>query len=447
MSPLSRNSTIPLAGELRIFAYGFDARGFSTHQEPVHASDIGQIEFIDFYHPVSLEIADGVIVPQGIFEKLQSCSSTFGPRTKVTVDKSWLLERERQVFNLLRAGKWVCFLVGEIIDDVSQGIHLESIDDTDLCKRILNAFAVRRHHRYHLSVDAPVKVRTREHEFDAYASHYGIPTTVFELPHQQPIERRVLFELGDQPVGVEFDAGLFFLPFYSAEKSWSAALSIVKTVTRSIADYRRNRIVEIPHWVDDVRFKSEENLYLEINSLLEKVNRLESQLFSWRDYKSILTTSDGALRNKVVAILESVFDLKVELGEDPGSAIIMRDEQHPAAIMGTQSTEGELQEDAIARTDRLRQSHGLPETMPAILVVNDHSLVHDVWRRSRARVPRDLARCAKNRNILILRTIDLLFLMQELESNPHRKTKVMQFLLSGGGCLEADGTHHDITPG
>jgi hypothetical protein len=135
MLPLSRNSATPLAAKSKIFAYGFAAARFVTHHEPVDGGDIGQIEFINFYHPASLETADGVIVPQGIFEKFQLYKSTFGPRTTVTVDKAWLLERERQVFNLLRAGKWVCFLVGEIIDEKSQGIYLESADDTDLCNR------------------------------------------------------------------------------------------------------------------------------------------------------------------------------------------------------------------------------------------------------------------------------------------------------------------------
>jgi hypothetical protein len=226
----------------------------------------------------------------------------------------------------------------------------------------------------------------------------------------------------------------------------SDALSIVKTVTRSIVDYRRNRIVEIPHWVDDMRFKSEENLYLEINSLLEKVNRLESQLFSWRDYKSILTTSGSALRNKIVAILENVFDLKVDLGEDSTSATIMFDEQHPAGVIDTQSMEGEPDENSITGTERLCQRRGFPETMPAVLFANDHSVVHEVSKRAQAEVPRDLASYAKKKNILILRTIDLLFLMQELESNTYRKTKLMHLLLSGGGCLEADGAHHKIVP-
>jgi hypothetical protein len=188
--------------ETRIFTYGFDAAGFPTRDKLVFLFDVGTIEFIDFNDAISLEVADGVIIPQGIFEKIESRPSTFGRRTTVSVHKSSLLERERQVFNLLRAGKWVCFLVGEIVDEVSQGMHLESIHDTDLCKRILNAFVVGRRHRDYLDIDTPPEVRVREKEFEPYVGDYGTPITVFELPHSQPIERHVIVEFGDKPVGL-----------------------------------------------------------------------------------------------------------------------------------------------------------------------------------------------------------------------------------------------------
>ena len=47
--------------EPRIFAYGFDAAGFSTHRDPVFLLNVGQIEFIDFFNPISFEMADGVM--------------------------------------------------------------------------------------------------------------------------------------------------------------------------------------------------------------------------------------------------------------------------------------------------------------------------------------------------------------------------------------------------
>jgi hypothetical protein len=105
--------------EPRIFAYDFDAAGFSTHPAPVFLLNVGQIEFIDFLDPISFAFADGAIIPQGIFEQIERQPSRFGAKTDVTVHKASMLERERQIFNLLRDGKWVCFLAGEITDEVA----------------------------------------------------------------------------------------------------------------------------------------------------------------------------------------------------------------------------------------------------------------------------------------------------------------------------------------
>jgi hypothetical protein len=424
-------------GQSRIFAYGFDAAGFPAGDPAVPVDGIGWIEFRHFNDRESLENADGVIVPQGIFEKIESHDSMFGPKSFVAVDPS-LLERERQVFNLLRAGKWICFLVGDIVDEVSQGIHSEPVRDTDLCKRILNAFAVGRRHRYRIDLGNPPEVKIRNGEFGPYVLAYGNPTTVFELPRFYPIERRVIVELGDQAVGIEFDARLFFLPFCPPDKNGSTALSVVKTVAQAISEYRQNRIVEIPSWVDELRFESEEGLYLEINSLLQKVTRLESQLLSWRDYKSILTTSGKHLRNKVAALLESVFDLRVELDEDPASAIIKDDHQRPALMMEIQSTEGVVEKNSVDQTHQHRQSRSLPESFPAVLFINSNRSIAQIEKRARAGIPEESVRYAKDRSVLIAQTIDLLLLTQQLEKDLHRKRELMRLLLSGGGCLKVD---------
>ena len=199
MSRISELNDNQVAAETRVFAYGFDAAGFHTQRESISLTGVGRIEFLDFHDSTSLEAADGVIIPQGIFEEINSQPSRFvGPRTTVSVAKPLLLERERQLFNLLRAGKWVCFLVGEIVDEVSQGIHSEPIHDTDLCKRILNAFAVGRRRKYQLYTGTRRQVKAREKEFESYVRAYGTPTTVFEFPHLHPIERHVIVEFGQQ---------------------------------------------------------------------------------------------------------------------------------------------------------------------------------------------------------------------------------------------------------
>jgi len=429
--------------EPRIFAYGFDAAGFSTHRDPVFLRNVSQIEFIDFFNPISFEMADGVIIPQGIFERIERQPSNFGAKTTIAVHKASMLERERQLFDCLRDGKWVCFLVGEIIDELPQGFHTEPINDTDLCKRVLNAFQVGRHRRYRLYTEKQQPaLRTEAREFDLYLQDYGSATTVYELARLQPIEREVIAELDGRVVGVEFDRQLFFLPFQTSEKSWPTALSVAKMVAGAIVSYRRSRISDIPDWVDQLRFRSEEDLYLEINSLLEQVNRLESQARSWRDYKGILTTSGSQLRNRIVAILESVFDFHVEVAADRKSAVITEDDHRPILLFQSSSTDKGIDKDFIDQIHMYREGMGLSKSLRAILFVNSDMASRDIRARAEKGVVEDIVRYAAAQNVLIVRTIDLLLLMRQLEKDSERKKRLMQLFLSPGGWLKADWESH-----
>jgi hypothetical protein len=436
MSRISELTENRVASGTKVFAYGFDAAGFSTPHKPVSLPGRGRIEFLDFYNSTSLEVADGVIIPQGIFEKIESEHTAYGPKMSVSVDRTSLLERERQVFNLLRAGKWVCFLVGEILDEIPQGLHLEPIADTDLCKRILNAFTVGRRRKY--DIDAFRQVRAREKEFESYAHAYGTPTTVFEFPRLHPIERHVIVEYGEQPVGIELDAQLFFLPFQTLNKDRQAAEAVTMAVVRAVTQYRTNRVMEIPYWVDELKFKSEDDLYLEINSLLEKVNRLESQLLSWKDYKSILVTSGSRLKNKIVAVLESVFDLKVQAEKNRDSLIISDHHGRPIFVMAGRTTEKSVEKAFVDEIHEQRKMAGLPDSTPALLFINSDTAIHDVNQRGKAPVPDEVISHAKALNVLIIRTIDLLLLMRELEKDANRGHKLMHLLLGGGGWLNVE---------
>lgn len=267
---------------------------------------------------------------------------------------------------------------------------------------------------------------------------------VLEFPHEQPIERRVVAELGEGATGVVFDNQLFFLPFQVSERDGSTVRAVAKAVSLAISEYRRNRVTVIPAWVDEVRFKSEEKLYIEINSLLEKVNRLESQLASWRDFKGTLTTTGAALRDRAVAILESVFEVEVELEENRNEAVVIDDHGEPCLIVQTESAAGEVEVEFIERAAAQRQKRGLPQTFPVCLLINSQMSVKRVRQRTESKVPEPVIQRARDRGVLVLRTVDLLFLTQHLESDPHRKDRLMRLLLSGGGWLKADSEEFGV---
>lgn len=98
---------------------------------------------IYFDETTPLDSSDGVIIPQGIFEKIQGGINLIGQKfTEVKVFDDLLLQREKQILNLITDDKWVCFLIGEIQDRVPQSTQDQYIGDTDLCKRILNSYNI-----------------------------------------------------------------------------------------------------------------------------------------------------------------------------------------------------------------------------------------------------------------------------------------------------------------
>jgi hypothetical protein len=429
-----------------VFAYGFDQAGFTTTHDPISINSSVTVQFVDFYSSRNLNEANGVIIPQGIFEKLETrtdlFSGLFGEKTFVLVDKSLLLERERQVFNLLRDGKWICFLVGEITDQIAQGLHSEPIFDTDLCKRILNAFMIDRRRRYRLEI--PLDLKVRDEEFELYMKRYGRPTTVFELPQDLPMERHAIAWLGGAVVGMEIDAQLFFLPFESSRQTLGVATDIVSLLAPAISQYRRDRITPVPDWVDEFHFKSEEPLYLEVNDLLGKLNRLESELASWKDYKAILAGSGIYLRNKIVALFESVFGLKVQCIDREERFLVLKDDDSPVALVQSEGTEGPVQTASIERVAQARAEHHLSESFPAALLINNDMAITNIGERSATSVAPEVLQAAVRQNVLVIRTIDLLFLFNHLEKSPNKKSRMLHLLTSGGGWLKASAVSYDV---
>jgi hypothetical protein len=299
-----------------------------------------------------------------------------------------------------------------------------------------------RRRRYRLEI--PLELKVRDEEFESYMRHYGSPTTVFELPQDLPTERHAIAWLGNGVVGMEIDAQLFFLPFESSRRTLEVATRILTLLTAAINQYRRDRIIAVPDWVDEFHFKSEEPLYLEINDLLGKLNRLESELASLKDYKAILASSGIYLRNKLVTLFESVFGLKVQCMDREKRFLVVKDDDSPLALVESEGIQGPVQMASIERLARARKQHGLFDSLPAALLINNDMAITNVGERSATTIAPGILENAVRQNVLVMRSIDLLFLLNHLEKSPNKKRRMLDLLTSGGGWLKARTGSYDV---
>jgi len=425
-----------------IFAYGFDKAGFHCSSKPVGILGSAKVVYVEFDSSLKLDDADGVIIPSGIFEKITAKEWMFDSWYEVECCRDLMLEREKQVWNLIQGGKWVCFLVDEIIDR-PKGKQSADATDTDLCKRILNRLEVKRLQETHgLQV-----LGSKCPEFADYIRDYGVAKTAF---YPQPSSAQPAAEIalcGDQIVAFEVDRKFFFLPFHTTNTDPDSTAELVRVVAEAVSKYRQNRSEDIPEWADAFEFAGETTLKRESEKLKSRLAEVGNSIDGYRINKSILVSSGDALRDSLVSILRDFFGLTIDsLDEHREDSKVIDDKGQTLVLLEFKAMNSGVRQEDVSQINFHRDRAGLAETLPGVLVANSSRKVTSIQDRLGAEIDGKQIQYARNQNVLIVRTIDLLFLMRKVEDKPvaERREMLMAAFSAGGGWLKASESSYEI---
>ncbi len=421
--------------EFRIAVYGFDKLSFEFPRSDLSLRDKYRIEYIKLDDFKNFDNLDGLIIPQGIFEEFEIHQDLLDIFTRVEVQENLLLEVERQVINLLEMGKWICFLVGAIVDEVPAGNYQTSnVHNTDLCKRLLNKYKIDRK-----IIPGAADVKANPEELVKYIGKYGVAKTVFLPSEDGKHNTKGLAYVNDSMVGIEIDSKLFFLPFHSTQLSAEDLESLVTVLVDSIIDYRKTHIIDIPNWIHDFQFRNEKLILIKNNNLESQLKEHYEKLENWKQFKTILLASGDLLKDKVVEILGGYFNLRIKttLNADLKEDVkIINNDGLVLALIEVIGTRKEIKREHINQVDSQRERNNLSNNIPAILIINNEMGVDGFDEKLKTTVSNELIKHAKIMNVLIIRTIDLLILMRQLEENDQRGEIMLDIMKSGGGFLK-----------
>ncbi len=185
-------------------------------------------------------------------------------------------------------------------------------------------------------------------------------------------DRKVLAEISDVVVGVEFYGKFFFLPFHSTNLSEENAELLVKELVRAIHDYTQKRRTQIPEWVNQFQFEEEGVLREKQKDLLSELNELENNIIEFQSFKGILTQSGDALKDTVVLILRKFFKLSVTDVEDfKEDAFIRNNDNQIIVVVEIKGTKGVIKRQYISQLDANRDRNGISPSVPGLLIIND----------------------------------------------------------------------------
>lgn len=428
-----QTSDLSKASNPIVFAYGFDRAGFQCPGKPMEVPGVGTLRFVGFNDSVRLNEADGVIIPTGLFEQFEKKRDVFGTVSyRVPVFRDLLMEREKQVRTLLVDGKWVCFLVGELIDH-PPGDYSDDASDTDLGKRLLNTLGVERKRK----PDGLQVLDSLCPEFSQYVRDYGVAKTVFHLG----VWHTVIAKYGDDPVAFEFGRKEFFLPFHTTNYDADSVADLVRVVAESVSKYRLTRKEEVPEWADEFQFSEELSLKKKRGELEPLLREMDEKIGEWKRQKSILVSSGDALRDRLVSILRDYFGLKIDpTDEHREDAKVLDEAGKTLVLLEAKASSGGVARKDVSQIGFHRDKAGTPQELSGVLIINCDRSLNTVAERLVCTVHADQIHYAKSLNVLIVRTIDLLFLMRQMEGMDvsQRRSEIMKLFCAGGGWLKAD---------
>lgn len=378
----------------------------------------------------SLDSFDFVIVPSGVFEKITTHLNPYsGEFGELEYDRDLLLSRERQLRNHLLEKGTVCLLIRDVRDRLPNGYHSDKhANDTDLVKRILNAYGVRRE-----LIDPSANIVSEKNEFIGYLKEFGVAETQLKL-WDRPYT--VLARRGSAEVGMEIGNRLFALPFHADHLDDAKVVRLVTSVVDSVMEYQQKNELLLPSWLDSIEFQAEVEIRDKLQRLNKEVADLEGRQEVLRRYKGILTASGPQLVSVVAEVLRDYFGLKIDARDERKEDLkILRDDGSVLALVEVKGVKGGIKLENINQVDSHRERSGFSVNTQGVLIANTSMDVPSLEKRLAHKVEPDQIRRALNMNVLILRTVELLDYMKQVEGldkvarKAHLETRVAQ----GGG--------------
>jgi len=219
---------------------------------------------------------------------------------------------------------------------------------------------------------------------------------------------------------------------------------VISYVYNGVNNYIKKRKATLPDWVDNFKFKNEIKLSNEAENIRYELERKRKEVDKWKNYKLILNSSKDILRNAVIDIFTDFFKQKVDPVDNGKEDFKILDEEgNPICVVETKGTNKGVKRESINQVDSHRERSQIDTSVLGLLVINDQMKKNSIEEKLETYVVEEHIKHAELNNVMIMRTIDLLYLMKFLEDKD-AKEEFDKILKEKVGWLKADENGYEI---
>lgn len=421
-----------------LLVYGIDQKTLQAPAKPIKRKNYS-LTFEPYRTPRRFSEFDGVILFQGIFEKVIHHSGGYSARASIQVecDKEELDKRHKELDLLLEQQGIACFILCErFVDRADYG----SAQISDLAKVFLN---YSNFYRENFANRVPT-MTVKRNEFTAFLKLYGAARSYFKDLNRE-MELQTIATVGDRTVGFVLGGKEFFVPSLVPENVPVKIDEYFCSLADALTSTVNKLATEVPGWVNAFKFPEEQNLLERQEVLAAEGKQLDERLAIFEQFKRVLVADGDQLVKAVTHVLEDGFGFKVDdIDEYREDLKIVDAEGKPVVFAEVKGTNAGVKREHVNQADSHRERAGLAVEFPTVLIVNTHIKNARTLEEKDKPVPGEqIAHAARNK-VVILRTLDLLGLVALVNKGAMPAENVLGLLRGAGGWLRVWGSPPEL---
>lgn len=378
-----------------------------------------KVSFLDF---------EVVLLFAGVFERFDL--TEFMPRWSCVDD---LDGRAREWFTAYRRKTVLIFLIADIPDRVAAaGGSARPDAEVDLFRRVAKTLGIAWKSQgpmSHLTTNIP--------EFIPYIEQYGTSYTVLAPIRDTASRCKPISKIADSLfAALVLDGSVFFLPA-RRPRNYGDSIEIATAAITAVLQYQQRVAVELPAWTSEFVSPDERRLANARQALVTEIAKLDEELLVPLKRKRLLVAQSDPLKDGVQEALRDVIGFKLHDPESNEEDLqILGDADSVIGIIEVKGENGNVQRKDVNQADTHRNNRGLPDSAPALLIMNTLRKAACLKDKDQAPHANEIKR-AVSTNVLILRTLDLLYLESLIQTGRATAEELRRAMLTECGWLHA----------
>lgn len=419
-----------------ILVYGLEKMGVTALSEAITARNFS-ISFEPFNTSQRFNDYDGVILFQGIFEQFERKPGFYESYLTHSCKKNELDKRKKEAKLLTKNGGFLCFLLNCKFIDREDGRDFKG---SDLTKHHLNYQKFYRSNFGQRIADLHIK----SDDFRRFLEIYGAASSYFHH-YNKYIEWRILAEVAGKVVGMIIKRNEYFVPILVPDNRPETVKEYFTLLAKGLTSSYNKLQVSLPDWLGKFSFVEEAAMATERGVLERRIKEIDDRYAVLNRYRSVLALSGEDLVASVSEIFIHGFgvaiDTKDELRED---FKLLGENNTTICLCEVKGTNKGVKRQYINQADSHRDRSGFEPDFPTLLIINTHIKNARSVEEKDQEIASEQIKHAVKMNVLVIRTIDLLGLLNIFLSGKVTLQKVEKLILSNAGWLRVSGGQYVV---